>query len=63
MPLYIKLDFGKDGRIHAWVNRDDVSWGHTISEVWHPTAKGCLRLLATKLGKLENKKVIPKEKS
>lgn len=36
MPLYIKLDFGKDGQIHAWVNRDDTSWGVTLSEAGAP---------------------------
>jgi hypothetical protein len=56
MPLYIKLDFGQTGDIHAWVSRRS-SWEENISEVHAPTARACLRLLAQKLGKLENNKV------
>ena len=54
MPLFVKLDFGVDGNIHAWVNRDDVSWGSTLSEASASTAKKCLHKLATKIGTLEN---------
>jgi hypothetical protein len=60
MPLYIKLDFGKDGNIHAWVNRDANSWSDCLSEVHASTAKNCLHSLARKLGSLENRKVEPK---
>lgn len=54
MPLYIKLDFGRDGNIHAWVNHDDISWFKYLSETQGKTAGQCLRALAKKLGHLDN---------
>jgi hypothetical protein len=58
MPLYIKLDFGKEGKIHAWVSRDEFRFT-CLSEVDASTPKACLRELAAKIGKLENIPVKP----
>jgi hypothetical protein len=61
MPLYIKLDFGKDGNIHAWTSKTD-SWSNgLLSESYGSTPKQCLHTLANKLGALENKTVGPEE--
>jgi len=54
MPLYICLDYVKDGKIAAWVRRsnnyNDV-WGD--AEVSELTTKKCLYSLAKKIGSLE----------
>jgi hypothetical protein len=60
MPLYIKLDYGNEGNIHAWVSRNDSDWGTYLSEASASTSKACLRRLALKLGKLDREKVSEK---
>ena len=57
MPLFIKLDFGYDGDIHAWVNRDICDWSECLSEANGSSPSACLNNLARKMGTLENQKL------
>ena len=53
MPLYIKLDFGEDGKIHAWTSKLDNFGAGSVSKVWANTPKQALMSLARKLGTLK----------
>lgn len=47
MPLYVKLDIGKSGLIHAWVSSVDGVWDNSVA--WGRSTAQALRMLAGKI--------------